>query len=55
LPDLFSLARCKDASMVDLSEFSSNSYEWNVSFLKAAHTGRSISLPCSSIFYTSLD
>jgi hypothetical protein len=36
-PNLFSLARCKDASVVDHSEVSRNSHQQNVNFLRAAH------------------
>jgi hypothetical protein len=34
--DLISLDHCKDALVVDLLEFSSDSHQWNVSFLKVA-------------------
>jgi hypothetical protein len=51
-PDLFNLASCKDASMANHLEVSSDSLQWHVNFLRAAHNWEVDSLNRSSICCT---
>jgi len=50
--DLFSLPHCKDASVADLLEVSSNSLQWNVNFFKMAHDWKVDSFT-SNLLYSS--
>jgi hypothetical protein len=52
---LVQFARCKDASVADLLEFSSDSHKWNVNFLRAAQDWEVDSLSRSSICCTPSD
>lgn len=47
LPELHSIARNKDASVVDLLSFSEYSYIWNISFL----TGSRLTVRAGFLFY----
>jgi hypothetical protein len=35
-PELFSIAHFKDAFVADLLQLSSDSYQWNINFIRAA-------------------